>query len=544
MNSVKNLLILLIITVTLSCQKKFDDEVGEGIGNVTLNISADNLSEGNSSKLQASLKSNVTNVQKIYTSLGPELAIEATVEPESILNSSKKIAATTQTSSSKELENGTKIKIFVFDSKGNYFKSLTHTYKKGDNSIKIEKLNIGSTYQFIAYSTNSTSTVPVPKDTTNVSKLVLENLTTEFIYHHENITVRVGGNTVEMRLKHQFSEVYTTVEADQTDMRLGSKITELTNPTITGGFEKASFDLATGSPSFQNKLTSAKELKIIANTIGSDVIRSESLFILADGTGSTYDISSLKINGLFQHINIPDIKIQPGVRYNLKLKVVCPCVVDATPTGDFKVDIFGSNVASATPKPLTFTFPDSDFGAIIDIYQIDNSFNMTINDSTLYYGTQNNTNNPKQKTETNEIQFQGFNQYERSLKPNIQFADGTRWGKTYVDKNNKTVTMPEIFKMNGRSGSKPILKIQIDPQGHITMFGSKNDTGGEPYYPLSLINEQIKLGTETYDITGRFRKIKWNSGSNKIIVSQLPDYDTGIFGYITGKKIVDCRTLK
>ncbi|WP_190301718.1 hypothetical protein [Sphingobacterium litopenaei] len=124
MNFVKNLLILLIITVTLSCQKKFDDEVGEGISNVTLNISADNLSEGNSSTLQASLKSNVSNVQKIYTSLGPELAIQATVEPESIINSSKKIAATTQTSSSKELENGTKIKIFVFDSKGNYFKSL------------------------------------------------------------------------------------------------------------------------------------------------------------------------------------------------------------------------------------------------------------------------------------------------------------------------------------------------------------------------------------------------------------------------------------
>lgn len=439
-------------------------------------------------------------------------------------------------------------------SKGNYFKSLTHTYKKGENSIKIEKLNIGSTYQFIAYSTNSTSTVPVPKDTTNVSKLVLENLTTEFIYHHENITVKVGGNTVEMKLKHQFSEVYTTIEADQTDLRLGSKITELTNPTITGAFEKASFNLATGSPSFQNKLTSARELKIIASTIGSDFIRSESVFILADGTGSTYDISSLTINGLLQTINIPDIKIQPGIRYNLKLKVVCPCVANASPTKIFEIEQFGQGVASASPKPLTFTFPDSDFGAIIDIFQIDNSFNLTINNQKIYEGTQQNLTTNKTLT-TNELQFQGFKKYPRNLRPNIQFADGGRWGITRST-GNILDNIPEIFNMNGTGKGEagtnnPILKIHIDTEGNVTMFGSKKSAGGAPYFPLSLINETITVQTSdndtksvNYEITGSFKKVKWNSGANTIILSQLPDYETSILGHITGKKIVDCRTLK
>lgn len=132
--------------------------------------------------------------------------------------------------------------------------------------------------------------------------------------------------------------------------------------------------------------------------------------------------------------------------------------------------------------------------------------------------------------------------------PNIEFEDGSRWGVNSIK---------EIYEMDGRirksetsqidhGKSKAILKITIDKSGKIVMYGSKNANGGAPFYPLKLINNQsITIGNNTRYIQGQFNnKIVWNSsGSNTIKISQKVRYETFLYGYVTGKKIVPCSEM-
>src|SRR5690554_581069 len=128
-----------------------------------------------------------------------------------------------------------------------------------------------------------------------------------------------------------------------------------------------------------------------------------------------------------------------------------------------------------------FTQPGTNYGFTIDIFKLDNSFNLEINGTSIA---------------TNEIEFQSNN----TPGINVEFADGDKY----------EVDTDEIWKLNGNQNN-PIIRVVISPSGNVSLFGSKES--GEPLFPLQPITVVNNAFT--------FNNVVWNStGTNTVKVMQ------------------------
>lgn len=153
-----------------------------------------------------------------------------------------------------------------------------------------------------------------------------------------------------------------------------------------------------------------------------------------------------------------------------------------------------------------FTQPGSDGGYTLDIWYLDNSFNMVINGTGLA---------------TEEIEFQTK---DGALGTNIMFADGDRY----------EVEVTDIWNLSG-DAEHPILRIRINADGSVNMFGVKED-GGElfPLIPITGLSNSFT-----------FNHIDWNKDTdNNIVVSQNVVGETGMTGRGYGVNYVDCFCVK
>lgn len=147
-----------------------------------------------------------------------------------------------------------------------------------------------------------------------------------------------------------------------------------------------------------------------------------------------------------------------------------------------------------------FTQPASDYGFELNIYKLDNSFNMKVNNQPL-------TNQ--------EIQFQA------NHTQNIRFkSDGGLWGSNGI---------PNIWQLTG-DDEKPIIRVKISPSGAITFWGKRSND------PAAEVEELELIGS--HQVNTNFT---WNStGSNNIVVGQKVDNNTQMIGSGFGLKKVPC----
>lgn len=166
---------------------------------------------------------------------------------------------------------------------------------------------------------------------------------------------------------------------------------------------------------------------------------------------------------------------------------------------------FSWNYPSGTPSPVTRTFtqPATNYGFVLDIYSLDNSFNLNINGTNIA---------------TSEIEFQSNGTPAPGI--NVRFADGD-----YYETNTSV-----IWKMTG-TATNPLIRVVINPDGTIALFGSK--TSGGPLFPLELFNGN-SLNTITWN----------NGGTNTIIATQNVVNVTSISGSGYGLNIVPCACYK
>lgn len=165
---------------------------------------------------------------------------------------------------------------------------------------------------------------------------------------------------------------------------------------------------------------------------------------------------------------------------------------------------FSWSFPGGTPSPITQTFnqPPTDYGFVLDIYELDNSFNMEINGVNIA---------------NQEIEFQSSG----TSGINIRFIDGDEY---------ETDTEGDIWEMSGDT-ENPLIRVVIAPDGTISLFGSK--VSGGPLFPLELFN-----GNSLNIIT-------WNSGSaNTIVATQNVVGTTSISGSGYGLNIVTCPCTK
>ncbi|KOY52904.1 choice-of-anchor A family protein [Polaribacter dokdonensis] len=146
---------------------------------------------------------------------------------------------------------------------------------------------------------------------------------------------------------------------------------------------------------------------------------------------------------------------------------------------------------------VNFSLTPVGTGFVLDITKMDNSFNLTINGTSLT---------------TEEIQFQ---QNGTSTGQNIRFKDGALWGKNGI---------PQIYSYHNNTTidpSTPIVRFVIDENLDVKMYGSKVPNG--PLFELELFNNNS------------FNNFTWNSTTdNNFIVSQEVAGPTYIFGRVYG----------
>ena len=139
---------------------------------------------------------------------------------------------------------------------------------------------------------------------------------------------------------------------------------------------------------------------------------------------------------------------------------------------------------------MTTTFTDTtpDTGIVIDFTSLDNSFGVQVNGVDLFIGGPAGS--------PNELEFQ-TNMTEGQT---VRFANGDLYG----------ANAPQIFQLEGDTDN-PVVRLQINPDGTIELFGSRMNGG--PLEPLELFNGQT---VNTAAIAAA-----WNdSADNTIVISQ------------------------
>lgn len=381
-------------------------------------------------------------------------------------------------------------------------------YEAGKSPSGFTNLTVGSTYTFIAYSVNSSATLP---EVSNRSKLSLATFTSseDLMYFRTTLKVASGDNYLGVILKHQFSQITMTTRL--TDDTRG-EIVSLTNVRFTGQGNSAAtprkngtVKLIDGALSYSTDTTS---VGVNYPNLGGGlrtVTASPTLLISPRITTVDVAIGNLLINALINgkqvstvrnNLILEDFTIAPYQKYDLVLQIKNPCT---EPTGD---DTFQWRSQGGTTKTNTLYASGANYGYTFDIYELDNSFNMEING---------------QKLATKEIQFE-YTTATNLPKRNVRFADGAIWGEGNT---------AQIWTIIGNR-DYPSVKLVISSKGEVSLFGRKNNTD-RALYPIVFTDDT------------KFNKITWNTtGQNTVVVTQSVINITVMHGRGYGVKVIPC----
>lgn len=520
-------LFALVIFTLSACKNEESSQPTIGGASVKVNLV---VAESESDILRASnktdnisLKGSVT--QTMSQPLGEGNSVDISLASVSSLGktASTNIASTTKKAAlvQQPLASGTKYQLLIYNNLGNFVMKQTYTYGQEANAPAV-KLDAGKSYTFVAVSTNSTSTTPAITDESKLSTAVVANISTELMYFKSTINLIDGNNDLSVILRHQYSEITTTLRMDANTT---GNITAVGNPVFETTHSNATLKLSNGVLTYNGITKGGKS--VIFPTVGSGTrtITSNSTLLIHPATNTgILNFGSITVDEETKPLVIKNLKITPGFRYDLDLTLKT-CTQDVSGAngldwnypeqkGDCtsgsrgcKPGIIKDGIFYANGKTIskTFTAPSADYGFVLDLTTLDNSFNMEVN---------------KVKMATKEIQFQK----NAMSAQNIQFADGSKYEGINTEGG---ANIPAIYDMQG-TAANPIVKIVISRSGQITMYGSKKSGG--PLYPLVLMT-----GTT-------FNNFSWDgAGTNTVNVTQLIDGKTTIKGTGAGKKKVSCN---
>lgn len=459
-----------------------------------------------------------SNTQTMTQALGESntLAISLT----SISNTANQSASTTTTAANtaavvqQALVPGTKYELLVYNSTGNFVTRQTYSYGQ-ESTAPILKLNAGQTYTFVIISNNSNSTTPSVTNPNLLSSAVVPNVNTALMYFKSTVKLNEGNNNLSVILKHQFSEITTTVRMETNTT---GNITAIANPVIKTVQKSANLKISDGVITYNGINTTGQP--IIFTGLGTRTITSSGTLVINPTTSTgILDLGNITIDGEVKPIVVNNLKITPGHRYNLDITLkTCTQNVsgadglnwdyaEVISGGKIGIRVNGTFVPSGQEINKSFTAPSANYGFVLDITKLDNSFNMKVNGVTMA---------------SKEIQF------ENSPVPlqvqNIQFADGSKYGGVNTEGG---ANVPQVYNMTG-TAANPLIKIVISRFNQVTMFGSKKSGG--PLYPLVLLT-----GTT-------FNSFSWaGTGTNTVLVTQIVAGKTTMQGTGSGKQRVSCN---
>jgi len=522
--------IALLTSSLYSCKKTEENTVSLGQTLVNVNLAGveayggeEDEEETNStlsSKRQASVASaSSATVQEMTVPFGDGCSIDVVMTNSPISTSQSNVAApagarlAATAQPQKALGPNVRYKVVVYDNQGNYVTDKTYSYGAESTTAGMI-LDAGKTYTFVAYSINSTSSLPSITNQNKLSTASLDNISGDLMYSATVLKLKEGTNNLSVVLKHRFSQITTTFTMDP---NMTGAITKIENAVFKPTHNSANLKLAGEALSYNGLNTAG--VKAIFPTLGTGlrtVIGQPALLIHPAVNNGTLNLGTFSIDGEDRaNVQIPNVRIKPGQKYDLKLNFKT-CTRDVTSSamdwsyaevirwGQVGIVKDGTFYRSGSVIDRSFTAPGADYGFVFDITELDNAFNMEANGVKL----------AKQ-----EIQFE----VGASSTQNIQFADGSKYQGKDVETGKN---IEPIYNMKGTAAA-PLVKLVISRTGQVTMFGSK--VSGGKLYPLVLTG------------TNAFNTFPWNGTQNNTVkATQLVDGRTILKAVGSGKKKIPC----
>lgn len=526
MTKLKSILFLAVLFVGFqSCQKSESESAGNLNTTVKFNLSVgspeeENILVGNSRTTKRSPESNVqlSNVQ-ISDNLNMEVIVLKDSES-SVMNYSAAVNSEARAASQvvrKALKPGVKYRIMVYNENGSHQGNYDYIFGSEDPQNPL-KLFADQTYTFVIYSVNSPTDLPSVTGQNSLTTASINNVSGDLMYFKKKVKLTFGDNFLDAILVHQFSQITTSIEMDNS---MTGSIQAIANTRITPTRAAGNLKISDNSLTFSTGTTTAN-VNFPSVPGSTTTITADSTLIFSPATTTAnFVIGSITLDGETKtDISVPNIKITPGHKYKLLLRFrVCTQNVTSdgldwyyperswTEKGKKIIGIIDENGKKYRNNEIitrSFSAPQANYGFQFDITELDNAFNMKVNGQYIFSNSGGD-----------QIQFQ--TNTNLGTVRNIEFVDGTEYAMGNI---------PQVFNMYG-TAAKPLVRILISRNGQITMFGSKTSGG-------NLVQLRLK-GNQQFNI------VPWNgAGANEVVVSQKVDGKTVIIGTGTGRKRVAC----
>lgn len=541
-NSSLKILCLLTICVYInillnSCNKELFDSSVNKVG-VKIRLKGTSYSTGdlnkNNSKGSSYINSDTTVEEsqqikldaKGFTVQGTLMAVGRN-NLLSKINFKKKSAAV-----STVLDPNTAYRIVIYNEDESYLKSQDFIY--GDEAT-ISDLDGGKTYIFVAYSINTTDISELP-DLINPADLddvavEVSNDHEYLMYYKTQLTVHYQQpNYLDVVFDHKFSQITTTVSINNSAYNNGARIKSIDPPTMSSEREKATLKLIDGSLTYGDPVLVGKVLTgdPIA-TLGVQTYSFDPLNIISDNVDDavmsfpSFTISTGSTVGAFidmvnENFDISNLNIKPGYRYNLNLNIVMPCVEKVEPSilYDF---VFPDTYGNINLSP-SIEFESSDYGVEFNIYKLDQSFQLLINNNPIFI---------------REVEFEYFGYDPDDPDGDGEDMDDVRF--VADDGRYNDDAAPPIYNLRGDAGTnKPIIRVIVDINGNVSLYGSRRSHNHNGL-------DGVQYGLEPLYLTNGngFNQVTWSAiNTNTVVLSQTSYGPTNISFNTVGYKKVAC----
>lgn len=570
----------LLITVSCKKDTGFGDFDGDGIQvriNVREGVMNNpNLLQQRSST--SGVRTVADGIQRRTVDLGNDLILVAELVPEQaslasrIKQSGSSGLKTNATPVRTDLPEGTNYRLLVYNtSTGAEVHRQDVMVTAASSSYAnivldaIEDGNNTSTFTFVVYSFGQAPLPNLPVNSTlNDVELSVTDADNKLMYDLQTVTLsdspHEGPHELDLVLWNQLNEITTYI--DLTSFGTPA-LKEISNPRFVSASHengnRARLKLSSGNLTY---LGAAVDMPIPFSPIGSAgttlAISTEPtvlvhdartdghliidhLTIESESPGDNYDpdnpnASPSRTVTVHPRIEFDDLAITPGVKYDLRLRLSKGnCIVRV----DLKEDSYSyANSATYPPEPgnrriitgngstspkgtvttgyTVYGANNPNFGLVLDILQLDNSFNMTVNGQTLAIPVPPNPGDAGGTV--GEINFENVN---NGIQRTVKFID-----------DHAESDWDDIWEVHGGvNAAIPVVRVAIDHNGDVRMWGRRNQS--DPVlYEMELING-IRWNPN----------IIWHAGAdNAVEIKQYRQGLTELNFVVYGRRLVDCTT--
>ncbi len=317
----------------LSCRSS-GEAITTGETNVRINLLGSGFSQEGTLGGQAATKHLKLNdsKQQQELALNDDYKLVAVLSPDNsqplTASQASLQAATPPLKDTNNLGYGIKYKVVVYDGNGRYITEKDYVSGDERNAAPITGLNGGYTYTFVVYSTGSKTIVPSVTYPDQANKTLatasVEEIpgSSDLMYFSKTMEI-TGNNTnyLDVVFSHQFSQVTVYLDATPTQWY---NITNLEEVSISPHYDKAKMLMTDGS--IISEQPAAKGSIVSFPLLSAKSVKADPVYIntnkVTDGIFRIKTILMTHQNDApvsLQNIALNDLKITPGVKYNLKI---------------------------------------------------------------------------------------------------------------------------------------------------------------------------------------------------------------------------------